>query len=194
LDLQKFCSKEIAKDALRKPFTQDGITWATNAWVAVGVPALADVPENDGAPNMGKLGKGLEPGEWFEIPAVDVHSCTNCEGEITDIECHECKGHGHVTLTNDYGRGKMIYEGIDCGSCDGEGRIEICPYCSGTGVDCEDGLLTIGPAQFKQNALWLIDGLPGIQISPTGPTTLAFLRFDGGGVGFLMPGKDNRGK
>lgn len=185
MDLQKFCCKDEEKVALLQPFTQDGIKWATNGWVAIGVPALADVPVNDSAPNMAKIVPATEPGEWFEIPEIDVHICKVCRGEINEFECPECRGAGSVTLENEWTQ----YEGIECGHCEGEGTVQMCRYCSGTGVDSK-GLLRIGSAEFKQNALWLIKDLPGIRISPTGDTTAAWLKFDGEGIGYLMPGKN----
>lgn len=190
MDLQKFCSKDAERYGLDKPFTQGDMTWATNGWVAIGVPALPDVPGNDISPVMDKLSKPTGEEVWFDLPEISVDTCEVCQGKVVEIECYECNGHGHVTLKHDYGKGHTMYEGIDCGSCDGDGTISICPYCSGTGVDAK-GMLAIGPAEFKQNALWLIKDIPGIQIAPTGPTTFAYLRFDGG-RGYLMPGKDNR--
>jgi hypothetical protein len=183
--LQKFCCKDAEKYLLQHPFTQDGITWATNGWVAIGVPALADVPVNDLAPNMAKIKPATEPAEWFEIPAIDVHSCSVCHGEINEFECPECRGSGAVTLKNDW----SVYEGIECCQCEGRGTVQICRYCSGTGVD-STGLLRVGSTQFKQNALWFIKDLPGIRIAPTGEAAVAWLKFDGGGIGYLMPAKE----
>jgi hypothetical protein len=183
--MQKFCCKDAEKYAIHKPFTQDGTTWATNGWVAISVPALFGVPFNADAPDMSKVKPATEPGEWFEIPPIDVHSCKVCHGEINEFECPECKGSGTVTLKNEYTR----YEGIECGQCEGEGTVQFCRYCSGTGVDAKS-LVRIGCAEFKQNALWLIKDLPGIRISPTSDKTPAWLKFDGGGIGYLMPGKD----
>jgi hypothetical protein len=153
--------------------------------VAIGVPALADVPANGMAPNMTKIKPKTAASEWFEIPTIDVHSCNICQGEINDFECPECKGIGVVTLKNEWTR----YEGIECGQCEGDGLVHFCRYCSGTGVD-STSLINIGDAEFKQNALWLLKDLPGIRISPTGGTTAAWLKFDGGGIGYLMPGQD----
>lgn len=190
MDLQKFCCKDpLKKEALAQPFTQDGITWATNGWMVIGVPALPEISENPNAPLISKVKPGQAPGQWYSVPVVDVHTCRHCNGAVTGFDCYECNGHGTVTLKNEYHE----YSGIECESCDATGEVLLCKYCSGTGVDSEV-MVEIGPAVFKANALHTIKDLPGIQIAPTGPTTPAYLRFDGGGVGFLMPGKDNRGK
>ena len=186
MDLKKYCSKDQTKYSIAEPFTQDGISWATNGWMIIGIPALPEVPVNPKAPNISRVAPNTEPQEWFDIPEVEVTPCKTCEGVINNFKCPECYGSGAVTLKNDF----TVYEGIECGSCDGDGEVPFCKHCYGTGVDAS-GMITIGAAQFKANALYLIKNLPGIQISPTGEYTPAYLRFDGGGVGFLMPGKDH---
>jgi hypothetical protein len=42
-------------------------------------------------------------------------------------------------------------------------------------------------AHFSIDAITLISKLPGVAIAPTGPITPAWLTFDGGGIGSLMP-------
>jgi hypothetical protein len=191
MDLQKYCSKDAENYGMDKPFTQGDMTWATNGWVAIGVPAISGVSENDISPIMDKLSKPGGEETWFDLPEISVDTCEVCQGKVGGIECYECKGHGHVALKHDYGKGYTMYEGIVCGSCEGEGTVSICPFCSETGVDTTKGMLIIGQAKFKQNALWMIKDLPGIQIAPTGPTTFAYLKFDGG-RGYLMPGVSSK--
>jgi hypothetical protein len=187
MDLQRFCCKDpLRAEAMGRPFTQEKTTWATNGWVAIGVPAVDAVSANPNAPYVGKVTPKTSPMEWFDIPVAEVAECEFCGGKVNDFPCPECKGHGTVTLKNDFTQ----YDGVECGTCDGAGEPLYCPLCSGTGVNSNE-LITIGTAQFKANALWLIRDLPKIQISPTGETTVAWLRFEGG-EGFLMPGKHTR--
>lgn len=179
IDLQKFCSKDPEKSIIQAPFNQNGKTWATNGWVAIGVPEIAGFVSRS-SPPVSSL-DSAEPEVWHDLPEVEVEDCTVCKGEVTNHPCNECNGGGTVTLRNEYSE----YSGIECGTCDGEGEAPVCQYCSETGIS-PDKQVKIGPAWFNANAIWIIRDLPGIQISPTGETSVALLRFDGG-TGFLMP-------
>jgi len=186
MDLKQFCCKDPMHPNIAEPFTQGGKTWATNGFLAIGVTPIFGVRKQD-TPKMAELiSKAGEPGEWYKVPAVEVQTCKHCAGVVNNCKCYECGGVGTVTLSNTY----TEYSGIECGSCEGEGEVLMCRYCSGTGVDADE-LVTIGPAQFKANALHLLRDLPNVEISPTGAETSAHLRFDGG-IGFLMPGKDTK--
>ena len=187
IDLQKFCCKnpELLQ-SMGAPFTQDGRTWATNGWVMIGVPVVDSIPENDKAPRVSKVIPKKDPVEWFDIPPLlTLKECKVCNGKIIDSPCYECGGSGYVNLRNDYSE----YWNVGCASCEEEGKIPFCPNCSGTGFFAEE-MVQIGNAVFAMNALYMVKDLPGIQISPTGKTTVAHLKFDDG-VGYLMPAKDN---
>lgn len=184
MDLQKFCSKDIFRPhwALG-PFNQNGRTYATDGHVLVSVPLRDDVTDDDvDRPNMVEMFAKFCPGEWFAVPAVQLEICEHCKGKVVNYSCHECGGSGTAKPETKY----YVYE-IECESCDGEGEVACCPYCNMTGFDAP-GLVPIGGAYFKANLLDLIKDLPGVEISPTGPETPAFLRFDGG-EGWIMPAK-----
>jgi hypothetical protein len=181
MDIQRFCSKNPMKHGLGKPFNQGGKTWATNGWVAIVVPE-AEGFEDQTFPPMSSL-MNAKAEVWHDLPDVEVEECKVCGGKVADYLCNECKGAGTVTLKNEYTK----YSGIECGTCEGEGDAPICKHCSETGMSSTKQV-KIGPAWFNANAIWFIRDLPGVQIAPTGETTVALLRFDGG-AGFLMPSK-----
>lgn len=180
MDLQRFCKRD-GDFRMGAPFTQNGKTWATNGWLAIGVPERDDVPANELAPKMEKAHPTAEPPDvWYGVPIVDVQTCKHCGGKIRNCTCPECNGRGYVKFSNDY----TNYTN-DCDTCDGEGEIETCHFCQGTGYDSEKQT-DIGGATFNNRALLLIMDLPGVQIAPTGKRSPAFIKFDGG-VGYLMP-------
>jgi len=186
MDLQKFCSKNALKHhwALA-PFNQGDRTYATDGHVLVSVPRREDVADDKIVrPDMIKEFAKFAPSEWFAVPAVELETCKHCKGKVVDYPCHECGGSGHPKLESFY----HVYLDVECASCDGEGEVSVCPYCNMTGFDAPD-LVPIGAALFKANLLNLIKDLPGIEISPTGPETPAYLRFNGG-EGYIMPAKD----
>jgi len=180
LDLSKFCVKDSERHGMNHPFTQNGKTWATNGWLAIGVPERADVPANDHAPDISRCHPTTPPEVWYDIPVVDVQPCKFCKGKIKDFTCPECNGRGVVNLANYYSEYNM-----DCNTCDGNGDVDECIHCAGTGYD-SDKQTDIGNTTFNNRALMLIVDLPNVQIGPTGKTSPALIKFDGG-EGFLMP-------
>jgi len=188
MDLEKYCCKDPERKFLSRPFTQHGITWATNGAFSVGIPSCGAPDTKDRPVDIDLVRNAAgEPGEWFGIPqGIEYRACPKCKGIALNFECYECHGHGHVTLENEFTR----YSGIECGSCEGEGKVPICIPCGGTGIDNSEEVF-IGGVMFLANALHTLKDLPNLEISPTGKQTPAHLRFDGGGVGFLMPGKED---
>lgn len=188
MDLRKFCSKNPGYEPICKPFTQGGFTWSTNGWLAIRVPVQPDATGHPNAPNMSVFDLELSEGPWLDLPKVKVYPCRFCKGNLIDYECHECKGKRTVSLTHNYEGGYTRYDGITCGTCEGEGTVPFCPNCSGTGVNSSAQVVLIGSVHFKVNAIDLIKDLPGVQIAPQGESSPAHIRFDGG-MGFLLPGR-----
>ena len=186
MDLKKYCCKDPMRPELSEPFTQRGVRWATNGAFSVGVPS--GEPDTKSSPvDMGMVADAARaPGEWFEIPGFEGRSCPKCKGKAENFECYECSGNGYVTLENEFTK----YADLECGSCMGEGTVPVCIYCAGSGIDNEEEVI-IGGVMFLANALLVLKELPGLEIYPTGKETPAFLRFSGGGVGFLMPGQEH---
>jgi hypothetical protein len=189
MDLTHFCCKNPIHLNIHTPFTQGDYTWATTGFLAIGVPVLPDVPENPSAPDMNEPRKAAEAsqkGEWFPVPVIDADGdCPHCKGIVVNFNCYECGGLGTVTLKNQY----TEYSGIECATCEGEGEAMYCGHCLGTGKDA-NGLVDIGSGRFRRHALLLLRDLPNVEICPTGTESPAYLRFSGGGIGFLMPAKD----
>lgn len=126
--LQKFCSIDPTRQAIHQPWTRDGFTYATDGRILVRVPAMADVPENEQAPNADRLwpmsstwqvtGQPVpeHPPEPFSTP------CKECDGKgkwsetrgkrRVDSECTECDGTGSVVQAQPIAFGKHLLSDV----------------------------------------------------------------------------------
>ena len=177
IDLNKFCSKDPLKFKwMAKPFTQGGISWAINGYLAIGVPIISSIPENKAAFDISKYNKSVKPAQWFNIPEIFSQKCDYCDGKGVNFKCPECNGTGK-------------YWGEDCTGCDGNKKQVFCYKCIGTGVDMLP-LVKINGVSFTVTMLYMIKDLPGIEVCPLSGKDPALLRFDAGGMGFIMPAYD----
>jgi hypothetical protein len=118
-DLEPFCLTEDQvgeREKLRRPWPSGEYTYATNGWVIVKIPRLADVEARDGPPTddqIERLWSGVatqkllrplparlklpadeEPeteGCWRRHGSSHLHSCPDCK-----CECTLCNGTGTV--------------------------------------------------------------------------------------------------
>lgn len=101
IDLQKFCSR-ASRYEINKPWSRGDYTYATDGHILVRVPRIADIPENDKAPDTSKLfAEAIERTDYKWIVAPLVHpeyaECGYCEKGVCDGEsCYECHGEGEV--------------------------------------------------------------------------------------------------
>ena len=194
--LKKFCATDAGHINLATPFSKGEYSYATNGYILIRVPRLADVPERDDAPSTDSLFPYKDPPEWFaltEIAMPDVapiteKTCPDCNGIVGEegAECPECDGDGIVEFDNRY----SDYE-IDCKTCDGEGKIKKCETCNSTGKIEVKSLnpVAVGGAHFQLHYLLLLKELPNCKIGPAEkPMGQAPFQFDGGD-GLLMPMK-----
>ena len=137
-ELNKFCADADDLRGLHQPWTRDGYTWASDVHIAVRVPAIADVPDNESAPSTTKLfAETAPPGEWVAVPAVkapELDECDDCYGG-GQHECH-C-GHEH-----------------ECGTCNGSGKVR------GIAI-----AIAVGNSNFADRYLHMIQGW---EIAPNG--------------------------
>ncbi len=100
-EIKVFCAIDDARWNLLHPWTRDGYTWATNGHIIVRVPAMDDVPENNDAPDAGRLmAKAPDDLPYFPVPECTMPapiSCSWCDGTGRDpndkrCRCDECDG------------------------------------------------------------------------------------------------------
>ena len=97
-DLLRFCAdRGDIRHYLADPWSRGDYTYATNGHIIVRNPRLADVPENDYAPNTEKLMLSIPPAtDWTNVPTVDMppdKDCVYCNG--IDV-CDDCGGTGKM--------------------------------------------------------------------------------------------------
>lgn len=205
--LQSFCDETRAKTAT--PFSVGEYTLATDGYILVRVPRLAEVPEREDAPKIEMLATDRvcgpffrEPAQWVPIPKVELQyrPCDICGGTGRLFKCPECNGHGEVEWDSDY----CSYEAT-CKMCDGAGTTEVgtlnrwkvnpnirklteigCHACESGKGRLIDGDLHIGEARFSIVLLHRLRALTSVEIGVLTPHMAARVRFDGGD-GLIMP-------
>jgi hypothetical protein len=156
--LKKFCGDSKYNEKIGTPWSAGEFTFATNGFILVRVPRLAEVPERQ---NVVSLKSVLEqnpvPSDgWVDAPGVEdlkIPACPRCKGkESNPTPCEECDGTGAVDFDNRWNS----YE-FTCKSCDGDGEHGSCKKCGGTGylIDTEDSNIPIGGAEFKK--IYILD-------------------------------------
>jgi hypothetical protein len=189
-DLIKFCG---GKDQVRlaTPFSSGEYTYATNGYVLVRVPRLADIPEREDAPAIDKVNKLFDhyKGEYSPIPDVGpikTKPCPECEGTGKFQTCPECDGSGIVEFDNDYNE----YD-FTCETCNGKGRFadgkELdCEKCLGTGKIVETESVDAAGRKYDKKYLLMLKKLPNCKLAVGKELDPAHFIFDGGD-GIIMP-------
>lgn len=164
IDLKPFCTNGYDRYQLRKPWSRDGYTYATNGRILVRVARRDDVPENAQAPDVEKLLEKAQidtanftPLPPFDLPPEKMDECTSCGGSGCEHDCPDC-------------------------NC-------ICEDCDGSGEESHYSFISVGifGLPYAARHIAIIRDLPGVEISRTaaGLNPMPF-RFDGG-IGLLMP-------
>jgi len=116
IDLMDFCWKGQARDNLKKPWSLDQWTYASNGHIAIRVPRRDDVPENPKAPEIEQhfaLAETLEFKPFtLSIPPLDYPNCSTCGGRGWGVTCRACNGTGEHNCDCDYCDRQ-------CSECDG---------------------------------------------------------------------------
>lgn len=183
--LKKFCWKDgFNPHGLEKPFNQGGRTWATDGKAIIGVQAIAGFENSKEKPDIAYILSVTPPpdGEWFSLPEIDKSKkCPEYDDEEEHCYCPECKGNGVVSFSNDW----SSYT-FSCETCEGSCSLNYCPICEGTGIDL-NYVVEIDGVRFFAGAIMRLSALPGVKICPTTKHAAAHIRFDGDGVGLIMP-------
>ena len=189
--LKKFCGDPRYSERIGSPWSKGKFTFATNGYILVRVPRLQEVPEREDAVNVGAVLKvNPEPVEGFVdgpgIEGLDIPQCPRCKGnESEPQEFEECDGSGVVNFENSFHE----YE-CTCQSCDGDGELDHCRKCHGTGylIDSEEALIDIAGALFKKTQILDLTRVFGsLQIAPPCPEGKAsWIRFQDGQA-LVMP-------
>jgi hypothetical protein len=174
IDLMPFCDPDTTRFAIRTPFVQAGVLYATDGRIMATIPAA-------GEPDTVREDGGRLPRDCASIMAA-YGSIAECEWEEMpgpNLDCAECDGTGKA----------------DCSHCHGE-VIHECKCGHTHDCDnCEDGKVTCScTVEFgnRRVATWLVEKmrkLPGVQwaVASPEPTSQVFFRFDQGGRGCVMP-------
>jgi hypothetical protein len=188
--LQRFCATtNDTRVWLQKPWRDAGHIYATNGHMIVRIPDDGrEVSANDKShtkvPGWFSKHKGCE---FIPIPdLLPEPPCEVCDGKgwHDGADCGECEG-------GKFEHGSHTY---DCMHCGATGRIaaeSICLTCDGFGTTAHNSRTAIGNTCYQTRYLKFLSTLPGIMISPNGPSDPCAFRFDGGS-GLIMPMRGGR--
>lgn len=158
VDLKKFCSTDTLRKDLHEPFSRGEYTYATDGYIMVRVPLVAEIGEVPYTPNPEEIFAPMPADGWrtlrVELPPV-----------APPEECGLC------------------YDGSvhDCPDCTCE-----CDECNGTGLVPAKVSTEIGGEIFNMKYIRMIAELPGVEVALGVSDAAMFFRFEGG-VGALMP-------
>jgi hypothetical protein len=206
IDLQQFCEVVGSRYKIDAPFFQNGLTYATDARIAVRTSTVEAAPVGEAVrlPDMPQVfGTFTAASEmWRPLPRRNfvmpketrfAQGCPMCggQGRIGNgiIECATCQGIGE-----DLGAYEDICEPNKkpCLSCNGCGRTggEACDYCDGQGSTRRPTLQPIGRALFAGSYFRKIQTLGDVEFIECAPRASVLMpikfRF-AGGDGLLMP-------
>lgn len=171
--IQEICpsAREDDRAFLHTPFCCNGMTWACNGRMLIGVDiaAATDTTETP-LTNLVNEHLTLRHSNLAALPD-DLPSA----GE-TKVHCKECDGEGEMTFTSDFN----TYT-VSCESCDGQGHIT-----------CDEQVMLPGfPCYFLAEDIRWLRELPGLRIArATKEHTIYFTFGDAtcDGVGWLVGG------
>jgi hypothetical protein len=174
--LESFCGGRFSA-----PFSDDQYTYATDGRHLVRVKKLEGYAGNGNMPNAAEL-FATGSNNYVSVVSmsdveVDPGACPRCKGDknAKPQECPECSGCGVVEFDNEY----SDYE-VECKTCDGLGKINMCGKCHGSGVDTSAETEIMG-TYFMNCLLYNVKKLPGCQLRINADKTQPhFFNFDGG--------------
>jgi len=186
--LKKFCGYKESP-TISTPWSAGDKSYATNGFILVIVPRVAEIPERTNTVNIAKvLDMNPMPDEgWEKAPGIDglnVPECPKCKGKERPSEvCEECDGSGVVDLSNEW----HDYE-CECKSSHGDGEIGGCRTCHGTGYLTDEARIHLAGAEFKTAQILDLTRVFGpLQVAPPSAVgRCSWLRFDGGHA-LVMP-------
>lgn len=166
LELQQFCSTNPNWPYLHKPWSRGEFTYATNGYIIIRLPRLADVPENEKAPDpeekvfpsiIDQIATKQIP--EFNMPEIENDECGWCEGRGTKHACRRC----------------------DCN----------CEQCNGTGNTLQKVSIELFGHIFNAHYIKMIAILPNARLA-IGANYMMLTKFEfDGGMGAIMPCTDH---
>jgi len=186
MEIGDFLNPDDIRKHIRVPFKFNGHTVATNGY------SLICLPNDDEYGECSELIKGMlsnvfEPYSdlsFVDMPVVKLpekEKCSTCEGSGKAISttCMECDGEGEVDAETDY----SVYYGLECKSCEGDGKIksldtdDACPDCSGDGKRYakDEGVQILG-LKIGIRPYSLLVSEPDVQISPLPDKSMLYFK------------------
>jgi len=101
IDLQPFCSTWQSRPQIKRPFSRDGYTYATDGRVIVRVARRKRYKENPDAPDVSVCGtfayRGITKKLPRPIPKTQKAICDSCGNDRRyRVSCDNCNGTGRV--------------------------------------------------------------------------------------------------
>lgn len=196
MDLQKFCSTDLTRVNINKPFSRGEYTYATNGHILVRIARIGDIGEQEKSDKF----KPTEPETLFaavkdypyhpipDIPVPLSKDCFKCAGTGKTKTCPECDGDGEVhfsTRWNDYT--------CECESCNGDGLLvngkgpdQTCDKCDGSGKIIETKNYEASGRLYNGLYLSWLKELPDCVLAAAEGTEPGHFKFTGGD-GLIMP-------
>lgn len=176
-DLEPFTS--ATSDRMLKPWSVGEFTYASDGFVLVRVPRLAEAPEIPNPVNaLSIFESNPKPTAGFvPLPTIaqigELKTCTKCNGEARSV-CPECDGYGELDLESDFN----TYT-VDCKSCGGDG--EDCAECCGTGKVEPTPWVEIEGKRFTTGYIRAFMKLPNARIAVNAEIGKpSWIKFEGG--------------
>lgn len=200
IDLHRFCGTDPRAPFMKRPWAEEGASFATNGHLAIMVDGIVDGVISAAPEILGRLPTLMTQIATFNIklpriqlPDRALGSCPFCHGaaKIIISDCPDCKGRGSV---GEHG-GRT-----DCLKCRGGGELaaptladdpagQACKDCWGFGLLSEVvDLVAEGQTyRYQEMYLRLVQTLPAVSLWVS-PDNAKPARFDfDGGRGALMP-------
>lgn len=127
-----FTRNDDLRPAMMFPSIENGIVYATDAYVAISIPedelSLKYIKQEE-YPNVHRLISDIENKKLSSIKvsveelAKELAKC-RVEADKIEIKCKECNGDGIVQWEYDDKIGTTHYENYDCPACEGKGHNE----------------------------------------------------------------------
>ena len=199
--LTQFCDSKDGRVFCARPYTLDGMSYATDGKILVRLDSAVETDPLDDRDNQA----AKKAQAWCaDIPKIGFVPLVAELPEVVQLPCDTCSGSGMVTAPEmqdcddcdgdgEFRHGRHRYA---CANCDGTGEIKCrdgksgelmeCKVCNGGGISRELVKVAVSGKNFQAKYLAKLLALPGIEymLDESGNHKMIF-RFSGG-VGILM--------
>lgn len=187
IDLKPFCcDNDRGRYNLAEPWFRNGRRIASDTAVMITIDAAGEPDTEGNFPSDAEILKGAPVDGYQPWPAANyiykLQKCRKCKGSgyAHFRDCVECDGSGETVC------GECGHED-ECEECDGEGVMGCgrCEECDGTKETNQPSYTMVGNLAIAAKYDLPIRDLPNVSYAQVGEMT--FFRFDGGGLGCVMP-------